>query len=77
MRGEALCRNMSPQRTALAALSRSGSGSPKEPLPKSKAQMVLPAFEVSVFIFFFPLFCAVGKIVAEAKPPAKAHFCQK
>jgi hypothetical protein len=69
---------LSLQRTVIAALSRRRNGSPMEPLPKSKAQMVLLAFEVSVFIFFSPLFCAVRRIVAvaEAKPPANNHFCQ-
>ena len=48
-----------------------------EPLPKSKAQMVWPAFEVSAFIFFFPSFCGAGSIMAENQPPAKSHFRQR
>jgi hypothetical protein len=47
-----------------------------EPFPKSKAQMVVPAFEVSAFIFFFPSFCGAGKIMAQTERPAKAHFRQ-
>ena len=43
-------------------------------LPKSKARMVWPAFEVSAFIFFFPLFCEAGRIMAQTEPPAKPHF---
>jgi hypothetical protein len=76
MSSEALCGKLSPHRTALAALSRRRSGSPMEPLPKSKAQMVLPAFEVSAFIFFFPLLCGTGKIMAENQRPANTHFRQ-
>jgi hypothetical protein len=39
--------------------------------------MVLPASEVSAFIFFFPSFCGTGKIMAENQPPAKTHFRQQ
>jgi hypothetical protein len=76
MSREALCRNLSPQRTVLAVLLRRRSGSPMEPLPKSKARMLLPAFEVSAFNFFFPFFCEADRIMAETERPAKPHFRQ-